>query len=173
MAWCHQATSHYLGQCWPGSMPSYGITRPQWVNSIGLVQVYGILSALTMEIPQFCTWSLVISTVLHIITGIYFSFRIAFAQTLCSHGFTTSQNVMCNNGVESITFFTRTLYSVFWSNLAEQKRMIYYGDDMTHDSLRHQFVDSIHMICHEVISIIPAWKVQFRHMIHVMTSVIQ
>ena len=28
MAWCHQASSHYLNQCWPG----YGVTWPQWVN---------------------------------------------------------------------------------------------------------------------------------------------
>ena len=34
MAWCHQATSHYLSQCWPRSMPPYGITRPQWVNDM-------------------------------------------------------------------------------------------------------------------------------------------
>ena len=27
MAWCRQATSHYLSQCWP--------TRPQWVKWIG------------------------------------------------------------------------------------------------------------------------------------------
>ena len=33
MAWCHQATSHYLSQCWPRSQSSYGVTRPQWVNS--------------------------------------------------------------------------------------------------------------------------------------------
>ena len=32
MAWCHQASSHYLSQCWPRSMSSYGITRTQWVN---------------------------------------------------------------------------------------------------------------------------------------------
>ena len=32
MAWCRQATSHYLGQCWPRSMSPYGITRPQWVK---------------------------------------------------------------------------------------------------------------------------------------------
>ena len=31
MAWCRQATSHYLSQCWPSSMSPYGITRPQWV----------------------------------------------------------------------------------------------------------------------------------------------
>ena len=32
MAWCHQARSYYLSQCWPRSMPPYGITRPQWSN---------------------------------------------------------------------------------------------------------------------------------------------
>ena len=34
MAWCHQATSHYLSQCWPRSMSPNGVTRPQWVNSL-------------------------------------------------------------------------------------------------------------------------------------------
>ena len=32
MAWCHQATSCYLSQCWLRSVPLYGINRPQWVN---------------------------------------------------------------------------------------------------------------------------------------------
>ena len=32
MAWCRQATSHYLSQCWPRSMPPNGVTRPQWVK---------------------------------------------------------------------------------------------------------------------------------------------
>ena len=32
MAWCRQATSHYLSQWWPRSLSSYGITRPQWVK---------------------------------------------------------------------------------------------------------------------------------------------
>ena len=32
MAWCRQATSHYLSQCWPRSLSPYDITRPQWVN---------------------------------------------------------------------------------------------------------------------------------------------
>ena len=31
MAWCRQATSHYLSQCWPRSLSSYGVNRPQWV----------------------------------------------------------------------------------------------------------------------------------------------
>ena len=32
VAWCRQATSHYLSQCWPSSTSPYGVTRPQWVN---------------------------------------------------------------------------------------------------------------------------------------------
>ena len=32
MAWCHQATSHYLSKCWPRSVSPYGVTRPQWVK---------------------------------------------------------------------------------------------------------------------------------------------
>ena len=54
MAWCRQATthylsqcclsqccqccltapSHYLSQCWPRSLSPYGVTRPQWVESL-------------------------------------------------------------------------------------------------------------------------------------------
>ena len=32
MAWCRQATSHYLSQCWPRSLLPYGVTRPKWVK---------------------------------------------------------------------------------------------------------------------------------------------
>ena len=39
MAWCHQATSHYLSQCWPRSLSPYGVTRPQWVNSCTLEKI--------------------------------------------------------------------------------------------------------------------------------------
>ena len=34
MAWCRQATSHYLSQCWPRSLWPSGVTRPQWVNGL-------------------------------------------------------------------------------------------------------------------------------------------
>ena len=34
IAWCRQATSHYLSQCWPRSLSPYGDTRPQWVNPV-------------------------------------------------------------------------------------------------------------------------------------------
>ena len=32
MAWCHQAPSHYMSQCWPRSLSPIGVSRPQWVN---------------------------------------------------------------------------------------------------------------------------------------------
>ena len=40
MAWCSQATSRYLSQCWPRSMSPYGVTRPQWFKSINTIQNY-------------------------------------------------------------------------------------------------------------------------------------
>ena len=40
MAWCRQATSHYLRQCWPRSLSPYGVTRPQWVKSLRLSDAY-------------------------------------------------------------------------------------------------------------------------------------
>ena len=38
MAWCRQATSHYLSQCWPRFMSPYDVTRPQCDNSLRLRQ---------------------------------------------------------------------------------------------------------------------------------------
>ena len=32
MAWCLQATSHCLNQCWPSSVIPFDVTRGQWVN---------------------------------------------------------------------------------------------------------------------------------------------
>ena len=32
MAWCRQAPSHYLSQCWPRSLSPYDVTRPQWIG---------------------------------------------------------------------------------------------------------------------------------------------
>ena len=36
MAWCCQATNNYLNQCWPRPPTPYGVTKPQWVNSLWL-----------------------------------------------------------------------------------------------------------------------------------------
>ena len=37
MAWCHQATSHYLNQCWSRSPTPHGVDRPQWVNGNNII----------------------------------------------------------------------------------------------------------------------------------------
>ena len=37
MAWCRQATSHYLNQCWPRSPTPCGVTRPQLVNHLMII----------------------------------------------------------------------------------------------------------------------------------------
>ena len=41
MAWCRGATSPNLSQCWPRSLSTYGVTRPQWVNKPGHRHTYG------------------------------------------------------------------------------------------------------------------------------------
>ena len=41
MAWCRQATSHYLSQCWLSSLLPYGVTRPQWVKLANSALCYG------------------------------------------------------------------------------------------------------------------------------------
>ena len=38
MAWCRQATSHYLSQCWPRSMSPNGVTRPEWVKLLDFMK---------------------------------------------------------------------------------------------------------------------------------------
>ena len=37
MAWCRQATSLYMNQCWPSFMWPYGVTTSQWVEVCPLV----------------------------------------------------------------------------------------------------------------------------------------
>ena len=66
MAWCHQATSHYLNQCWPWSMSPYGLTKLKGVNSMGnisdFVKVYVSRffeshshMAMSQRSPQLCS----------------------------------------------------------------------------------------------------------------------
>ena len=48
MAWCHQATSHYLSQCWPRYLSPYGITRPQWVKCLSVLHLLKTLQGLEL-----------------------------------------------------------------------------------------------------------------------------
>ena len=59
MAWCHQATSHYLSQCWPRSMSPYGVIRPQWVNillSWTMLQWHSIVIRKEVQCSAVITW---------------------------------------------------------------------------------------------------------------------
>ena len=42
MAWCRQATSHYLSQCWPRSLSPSGVTRPEWVDAISMTKICAV-----------------------------------------------------------------------------------------------------------------------------------
>ena len=41
MAWCRQAASHNLSQCWPSFMSPNGVTRPQWVEGPYFYRTHG------------------------------------------------------------------------------------------------------------------------------------
>ena len=56
MAWCRQATSHYLSQCWPRSLSSNGITRPQCVNIWHWMIKDGDHFEITITIIAFATY---------------------------------------------------------------------------------------------------------------------
>ena len=54
MAWCCQATSHYLSQCWPRSMLPLGVTRPQSVNSLSKWGIWQHRSGSTLAQVMAC-----------------------------------------------------------------------------------------------------------------------
>ena len=60
MAWCHQATSHYLNQCWPRSMSPYGVTRPQWVNNWKLIYIESLTLTCTRLLRASSSFSLIL-----------------------------------------------------------------------------------------------------------------
>ena len=55
MAWCQQATSHYLNQFWPSSMWPYGIDRPR-VNSFtpSDTKMHGWYSSVLVQPIAYC-----------------------------------------------------------------------------------------------------------------------
>ena len=61
MAWCRQAQSHYLRQCWLSSLSPYGVARPQWVKWLELKIGYqecwlSSLSPYGVARPQWVKW---------------------------------------------------------------------------------------------------------------------
>ena len=49
-AWCRQAKSHYLSQCWPRSILPHGTTRLQWVNLSTPLAISGSISTPNIEV---------------------------------------------------------------------------------------------------------------------------
>ena len=56
MAWHSQETSHNVNQCWPSSVTSYSVTRPQWVNWVSLVNVPKMIKCITTSIVYTCSF---------------------------------------------------------------------------------------------------------------------
>ena len=51
MAWCRQATSRCLSQCWHTSISPRGITRPQWLNPIFQGRMFHLHLGMPVEQP--------------------------------------------------------------------------------------------------------------------------
>ena len=65
MAWCRQATSHYMSQCWPRFMSPYGVTMPQRVNDINLeedVCFFHCDSSQCIHVEDCCQWCSLLMT---------------------------------------------------------------------------------------------------------------
>ena len=56
MAWCHQATSHYLSQCWPSSLSPYGVIRPQWIKELACQPFCVSLNNLNLNMNRMNNW---------------------------------------------------------------------------------------------------------------------
>ena len=88
MAWCRQATSHYPSQCWPRSLSPYGVTRPQWVNTLPPQQL--MAKASLVKSPwDSCNWALnAKSTLVQVIVWCHQAQTITWAKVhpdLCHH----------------------------------------------------------------------------------------
>ena len=120
MAWCHQATSHYLSQCWPRSMSPNVITRPQWVKSLS--ETMSVLpSPVYMHVntnPGHCPgcrtylietrfWVVVICPIIKCLTVLEFSFLLFY---LCL--FITTFNFILNY-VLIVTFWIFTYHKIW------------------------------------------------------------
>ena len=63
MAWCCQATSHYLSQCWPRSLSPSGVTRPQPLSCWIVLRKHEntIAFDIIMQCHNLVLWILILS----------------------------------------------------------------------------------------------------------------
>ena len=57
MSWCRQATSHYLNQCWPRSMSTYGVMRPQCLIGVRNYKNTFTLSVISQHSDGTDSWN--------------------------------------------------------------------------------------------------------------------
>ena len=57
MAWCRQATSHYLSQCWLSSLSPYGVASPKWVKESLYVMRDDLNNLQQLRLEQICVFS--------------------------------------------------------------------------------------------------------------------
>ena len=105
MAWCHQATSHYLSQCLPRSVLSYGLIRLQWVNINNMYcDIHGIFQGNYIMVKQaelLVTLGTPQLTLLGKLQGIYFDY---FAENGPCYNDTALQYVsLCGDARENNT----------------------------------------------------------------------
>ena len=74
MAWCHQATSHYLSQCWPRSLSPYGVIGPLWNFETKFSQ-------LTIEVQPFWSYTACTIFLLYVCTYNCFIFMHEFSSS--------------------------------------------------------------------------------------------
>ena len=60
MAWCRQATSHYMKQCWLRSPTPYGVTRPQWSDHLLTIVVHYVHCIIVFEL-QFTSCNIMLA----------------------------------------------------------------------------------------------------------------
>ena len=72
MAWCSQATSHYISQCWPRSLLPCGVTRPQRVNmTVDIGINFNGLNYATFVWCQVISWVTKVNTCHHTLHAIH------------------------------------------------------------------------------------------------------
>ena len=82
MAWCRQATSHYLSQCWPRSLSPYCVTRPQWVKTAAFPR-RGALKVFNSIHWLYSVWKVSYCFALHSKAAVHFSLERMLYKAVC------------------------------------------------------------------------------------------
>ena len=105
MAWCRQATSHYLSQCRTRSMSQNGVTRPQWVLTMTLMMTSLKSARQTLIFRSYHTYAGMCSSYTHIHT-----------HTHAIHAHARAHDEWFNHTMNINTFLSKQLKVIFYSH---------------------------------------------------------